>query len=91
VPHTPEPAPGILSQPQAPAEPPSLERTEAVRYLPETRFDPEDEGSYYVVEIDDAGLVVYSECCLDRMCLSTARLVHEALGRWLADQPGGTA
>jgi hypothetical protein len=59
-------------------------------YLPKTPFDPEDEGSYYVVEIDAEGPVVYSECCLDRIGLSTARLLHEALGRWLTDQPGTT-
>ncbi|WP_406501547.1 hypothetical protein OHA04_27410 [Streptomyces sp. NBC_01590] len=55
-------------------------------YLPKTPFNPDDSRSYYIVEIDEEGPVVYSECCLDRIGLSTARLLHEALGRWIADQ-----
>jgi hypothetical protein len=58
-------------------------------YLPMTPFDPGDPGSYYEVEVDENGPVVYSECCSDRMGLGTARLLHDALGRWIADQPDG--
>ncbi|MEU1815196.1 hypothetical protein ABZ543_08355 [Streptomyces roseifaciens] len=63
---------------------------DATAYLPETPFNPDDDASYYTVEIDQTGPIVYSECCSDRISLSTARLLHEALGRWLTDQPGGT-
>ncbi|MFJ8852317.1 hypothetical protein [Streptomyces sp. NPDC102437] len=56
-------------------------------YLPETPFNADDASSYYTLEIDETGPVVYSECCLDRIGLSTARVLHEALGRWIADQP----
>jgi hypothetical protein len=55
-------------------------------YLPKTDFDPADPSSYYAVEIDEDGPVVYSECCSDRMGLGTALLLHEALGRWIAAQ-----
>ncbi|GGZ23771.1 hypothetical protein GCM10010387_16250 [Streptomyces inusitatus] len=57
-------------------------------YLADIRFDPDDHTSYYSVEIDASGPIVYSECCHERMGLTTARLLHEALGRWIADQPG---
>jgi hypothetical protein len=55
-------------------------------YLPKTGFDPDDPDAYYEVEIDGDGPTVYSECCSGRIGLSTARLLHEALGRWIADQ-----
>ncbi|MGW6391141.1 hypothetical protein ACWFR1_11690 [Streptomyces sp. NPDC055103] len=67
------------------------EAEETTVYLPETPFNPDDKTSYYTVEIGAAGPTVYSECCSDRVGLSTARLLHAALGRWLADQPDGTA
>ncbi|WP_228994740.1 hypothetical protein [Streptomyces sp. DH8] len=57
--------------------------------MPRTPFDPDDPASYYEVEIDEEGPVVYSECCRDRIGAPTARQFHEALGRWLAIQPGG--
>jgi hypothetical protein len=57
-------------------------------YLPKSPFNPDDASSYYTVEIDEEGPTVYSECCHDVIGLSTARLLHEALGRWIADQSG---
>ncbi|MFJ5890364.1 hypothetical protein [Streptomyces californicus] len=57
--------------------------------MPRTPFNPADPASYYEVEIDEEGPVVYSECCLDRIAAPTARQFHEALGRWLAIQPRG--
>ncbi|WP_086780037.1 hypothetical protein [Streptomyces griseus] len=57
--------------------------------MPRTPFNADDPASYYEVEIDEEGPVVYSECCLDRIGAPTARQFHEALGRWLATQPGG--
>ena len=55
-------------------------------YLPMTEFDPDDPRADYQAGVDVDGLIVYSECCAERMGLETARLVHEALGRWLADR-----
>jgi len=52
----------------------------AATYLPDTHFNGDRN---YSVEIDGAGLIVYSECCADRMSDETARKVHEALGRYL--------
>lgn len=52
-------------------------------YLPETYFN---DKNYYQVEIGEEGLIVISECCADTMSEETARTVHEALGRWLADR-----
>ena len=64
-------------------------------YLEETPFQPKGQGNGYSVEIDDEGILIYSECCADRMSDDTARAVHEALGRYLAQHhaasptPGG--
>lgn len=52
-------------------------------YLPETYFN---DKNYYAAEIGADGLIVISECCADTMSEATARVVHEALGRWLADR-----
>jgi hypothetical protein len=49
-------------------------------FMPLTDFDL---GSVYSAEVDDEGLRVYSECCSDLMSLSTAKILHEALGRWI--------
>lgn len=55
------------------------------QYLPDTPFaDPR--GAGYSVEINGDGVTVYSECCASTMSEQTARAVHEALGRWLADR-----
>ncbi|MGO1791709.1 MAG: hypothetical protein ACTHZ5_15980 [Micrococcaceae bacterium] len=62
------------------------EQTSEGTYLPMTIFDSDDPRSYYEAEVDADGLIVYSECCAERMGPETARLVHEALGRWLADR-----
>lgn len=50
-------------------------------YLPMTSFS---EREYYSVTVDQAGVTVYSECCGDTMTARVARLLHEALGRYLA-------
>jgi hypothetical protein len=56
-------------------------------YLPETEFNvPLQAG--YTVQVTSDGVTVYSECCADTMSVETARLLHVALGRYLADQPG---
>ncbi|MFJ5815037.1 hypothetical protein ACIQGT_14215 [Streptomyces sp. NPDC093108] len=60
-------------------------------YLPDTPFNADTPGSYYSVEIGDNGPIVYSECCHDSISLSTARLLHAALGCWIDDQDGGEA
>ena len=52
-------------------------------YLEAIKFTPDE---YYEVGIGDDGLVVWSECCACTMTEDTARAVHEALGRWLADR-----
>lgn len=43
-------------------------------------------GGSYQVNVTGEGLEVYSECCAELMSEATARKVHEALGRWLADR-----
>lgn len=53
------------------------------QYLPRTPFSTAD---YYAVEINDAGLTVYSECCADTMSVEAAAATYEALGRYLADR-----
>lgn len=56
-------------------------------YLPQMAFNgPLCNG--YSVEVTAEGVTVYSECCADRMSVETARALHEALGRYLADHPG---
>ncbi|MEV0646081.1 hypothetical protein AB0I28_12525 [Phytomonospora sp. NPDC050363] len=57
-------------------------------YLTLTEFNPGDPLSDYSVEVDKDGVLVYSECCADRMSLATARLLHEALGKYLTDRDG---
>lgn len=59
---------------------------EPTRYLDETPFDDPRGDRGYSVEINDDGLTVFSECCGSRMSEQTARVVHEALGRWLASR-----
>lgn len=55
-------------------------------YLEDTSFDdPRRDPSNYSVEIDERGVIVYSECCAERMSDDVARQVYEALGRYLAD------
>jgi hypothetical protein len=60
-------------------------------YLDNTNFeDPTQEYSRYEIGIDtEYGVIVYSECCAERMSDDVARKVHEALGRYLADRTGG--
>ncbi|MFC8723692.1 hypothetical protein [Streptomyces bacillaris] len=69
--------------PEQPASTPAV----LAPIMPPTPFNPDDPGAYYEVEIDEEGPVVHSECCHDRIGAPTARLFHEALGRWLAIQP----
>ena len=52
-------------------------------YLETIRFS---ENGTYEVGVDGDGVIVYSECCADRMSEETARKLHDALGRWLADR-----
>lgn len=57
------------------------------QYLALMYFDPADpERHHYKAEVDAEGLWIHSECCADLMSTQTAKAVHEALGRWLADQ-----
>jgi hypothetical protein len=53
-------------------------------YLAETPFDPADPS--YEVKVDGLGVIVYSECCSERMSEDTARMLYEALGRYLDAQ-----
>lgn len=56
-------------------------------YMPITPFDPDDQsGGRYEAEVDAEGPLIYSECCMDRMSLATARQFVAATSRWIADQ-----
>jgi hypothetical protein len=60
----------------------AVEEIQMATYLVETPFS---DKKYYSIEInDDAGVVVYSECCADTMSVDVAREVHAALGQYLA-------
>lgn len=50
------------------------------KHLPETAFS--EEGRYSV-EVDDGGVIVYSECCADAMSRDTAVKVRDAITTWL--------
>ena len=59
-----------------------------VVYLDNTNFeDPTGRGQYEIGIDDKDGVIVYSECCAERMSDDVARQVHEALGRYLATRP----
>lgn len=55
-------------------------------YLDNTNFDDPTQsyGSYEIGISDKDGVIVYSECCAERMSDDVAAKVHEALGRYLA-------
>lgn len=53
-------------------------------YLPDTPFAG-PLGNGYSVGVTAEGVRVCSECCADVMSVGTARALHEALGRYLAD------
>lgn len=56
-----------------------------VVYLEDTNFDDPTGRGRYEIGIDDKdGVIVYSECCGERMSIDVARKVHEALSRYLA-------
>lgn len=55
-------------------------------YMPVMDFDPDDRSVYSVVVTAEDGPVVYSECCSDTIGLETAKVLHDALGRWIADR-----
>lgn len=77
----------LLDMPEEPAEAPAPPTLETGAYMPITPFDPDDQsGGRYQAEVDAEGPLIYSECCMDRMSLATARQFHAALGRWIADQ-----
>ena len=67
-------------------------------YLAETPFDAATPYySVFVGEADalysgsQAGCIVMSECCSDRMSVDTARVLHAALGAYLAAAERGPA
>lgn len=57
-------------------------------YLDLTTFAP---GQQYQVAIDEQGVIVYSECCAERMTDDVARTLHQALSAYLGDLPDITA
>jgi hypothetical protein len=57
------------------------------KYLDLTAFNNKDQ---YQVEIDEAGLIVYSECCASQMSIETMKKVHAALGEFLSRIETGT-
>lgn len=50
--------------------------------LEEIKFD-EENGNDYSVAIDHKGVIVYSECCADRMTRETAIAVRDGINEWL--------
>lgn len=59
--------------------------TEVV-YLPGDPVQRLSQRAGYSVEVTNAGVTVYSECCADTMSAETAAALYEALGRFLADR-----
>ena len=54
-------------------------------YMRETEFN-DDDPCMMTVEVGPDGVVVESICCNARMSEQTARELHNALSRWIADR-----